>query len=122
MPTSTIHWRFALTLLVAFGPLPVSAQNTGAQIIERCGSAAGLRLGVPAAAGTVGDGLAQVATDAGGAIREITVRPSGAFTQRYIVIGESTLGDVLQRYGKPATTKQTGPSLIVAYPHDGVSF
>lgn len=118
----TIRLRCVLTIGIAIGYVPVSAQMRGAgAIVERCGSAAGLQLGAKGASGGVGDGLVTVTADRG-VIREITVRRAGAFTQRYIVIGQSTLGEVLQRYGQPTSSRNAGSTLLVDYAYDGITF
>jgi hypothetical protein len=76
----------------------------------------------PAVPGPSGDGLIAIATDGTGMIREIIVRRPGVFTQRYIVIGQSTLGEVLQRYGRPTSSRRVGPRLVIDYAYDGISF
>jgi hypothetical protein len=57
-------------------------------------------------------------------IKNIIVMGEGLFTQRYIVIGESTLADVTQRYGPPPST-EFGPNksiMILNYPERGLLF
>jgi len=113
-----------LALAIACVPGAAAAQmRAGAgAIVERCGAAAGLQLGAQGSSGSVGgDGLVSVTAE-GGVIREITVRRAGAFTQRYIVIGQSTLGEVLQRYGQPTSSRPVGPTLQIDYGYDGITF
>jgi hypothetical protein len=131
--------RFAacVAALVAAAGMGTFASVRSSQIVERCGTAAGFSLGRSirgaglVATGRVADGLRQLRTpdgavtvgvDGADTIREIAVRVPGAFTQRFIVVGRSTLGDVLQRYGQPTSSQRSGSGVVVDYAHDGVSF
>jgi hypothetical protein len=62
-------------------------------------------------------------TEENGSLSEIKISMPGVFTQRYIVIGESTLSDVVQRHGVPVGGFQTsGDEIVVNYPYDGIAF
>lgn len=112
------------------------SKGPGSQVIERCGDAVGFTIRTPVAryrnlrplkaAGGLrqfqaGDGTV-LRVDAKGQIADVTVRTPGVFTQRFVVIGQSTLGEVLKRYGTPTASRQAGAELVVEYATEGVAF
>ncbi len=56
------------------------------------------------------------------ALQAIAVRRPGAFRRRSIVIGETTIADVFQRYGTPTHSTRSGTYLILSYADDGIDF
>jgi hypothetical protein len=130
------HGR-VLIAIVAAGAWAVttahlSAQGFAAQkqrmplaggILERCGTVERWRIGAsvsPSEFPPANGGI--TITVANGRIATIQSRVRGTFTQRYIVIGESTLSDVMKRYGSARRSPQSSSVVEVDYPYDGITF
>jgi hypothetical protein len=138
---ATMRARSLLVVPAICAAVAVCSSVVGAsgQILERCGAVDGYVIGAH-----VRNYLSRITTspqfdssgpyvttvdrvrlglDPGtGEIREITLASPGAFTQRYIVIGEATLRDVLERYGPPISSRPVGGDIVVFYPDEGVAF
>lgn len=112
-------------------------QSGVSQIVERCGNAGSFTIGRPLPGGdrlrqtgenqfTAADGTT-VSTNAQRQIVEVKVTTPGAFTQRYVVIGDIRLNEVLRRYGQPQPRsrqrKSANPNdFVLEYAYEGVSF
>lgn len=100
-------------------------------ILERCGNVGSWTVGArisPKELASVESDFSITAPQ--GIITSITVRARGMFTQRYVVIGDSTEFDVSRRYGafgNLSTTARVGVSadgkmIEVDYPYEGIVF
>lgn len=102
--------------------------TTQGLILERCGSVGSVTIGSRISARqrlSLARDLTVSETD--GTITSIVVQTRGMFTQRYVVIGESTLFEVHQRYGSPLRITdgpKSGslPTMEVDYPYEGIAF
>ena len=103
------------------------AQTSELAILEQSGRVAGLELkaaisdyGTQVRRQSAGlyrsaDGLIEVVTDPTGKISRIAASKSGMFTQRLVTIGQSSLEDVVERYGKPKRVYSRSERIAVEY-------
>jgi hypothetical protein len=136
----------ALGLALPLAAAAVQAQSKQAQqykagpgqIVERCGIAGTFTVGRTFVGSadrfrrtgdnqfTAPDGTT-VVTNAQRQIVEIKIATPGVFTQRYAVIGDIRLNEVLKRYGQPQPRsrprKPADPhDFVLEYAYEGVSF
>jgi hypothetical protein len=133
----------AVGLVCAIGlAFVVCHLQAASPIIEKCSQADGFGVGAPIGAFTarlrgpapqeqfsvphgpryLADEGSVIEINQSGIVQTLTISRPGLFTQRLVVIGESRLSDVLQRYGSPNRSWQDGPWLIVDYAYDGIGF
>lgn len=106
------------------------------QVVERCGIAGSYTIGrVFAPRGETSRGNDEwlapdgtvITTNSRRIIAEIRISNPGVFTQRYVVNRETTLNDVLQRYGSAQPRRQRssrpdGRDFVLEYAYEGISF
>jgi len=124
----TMH-RLLVLLLCAAAVRVAFAQSGDLAILEQSGRASGMQLKTPVAdydatlrlqrAGVYQsvDGSVEVSTDSSGKVSRIAVSKSGMFTQRLVTIGQSSLQDVAERYGKPTRVYEKSGRIVLAYEH-----
>ena len=119
-------------LSVVFVAAVATAQVVDLQILEQRGHAGGIDIGVAISRYdylktvriniySTADGTIEVSTDGQGKVNRISASKVGMFTQRLVTIGQSTLMDVVERYGQPKGVYLDTADRIAAE-YDGIIF